>query len=310
MIPVLSVSLALLLDLFLGDPPNRYHPVVAMGAFIRWASRRAPQGGPAVRFWYGAGFMLAGILLFSLPWVGLQFWLAPYPVALTLVNAVLLKPVFALRRLIEAGREVQLYLESGDLKTARRTLAWHLVSRETRTLDEGHVASAVIESLSENLTDSLIAPLLAFLLGGLPLAWAYRFVNTADAMIGYHTPEYEYLGKFAARLDDVFNWLPARLGALALVVGAGSVGGNVRQTWQVLAAQSGRTASPNAGWTMSAAAGALGLKLEKIGHYVFDGGPELPLPVDIDRSVRLVGTAAGIWLVSTFLVLLGIVYVF
>jgi adenosylcobinamide-phosphate synthase len=208
--------------------------------------------------------------------------------------AIALKPAFALRRLLEAGREIRLALASADLDEARRLTGWHLVSRDTRSLSAGQVASAAVESLSENLTDSLAAPLLYFVLLGLPGAWFYRFVNTADAMIGYRTPRYEYLGKFAARLDDLLNRLPARLAALCLAAAAGLCRLDVKNAWRVMASQHGRTSSPNAGWTMAAAAGALGVRLEKSACYSLNEGKAWPEGEDIRRAQRLVAAAAGL----------------
>lgn len=289
-----SFPLALALDALFGDPPNRLHPVAAMGAFIHWTAARAPLRGPARQFIYGVILTLAGMAIFSLPLVALNHVLRPYPWLAAPVNAVLLKAAFSMRRLLEAGREVETALEKDDLAEARRAIGWHLVSRDTRALDAGHVASAAVESLAENLADSFVAPLLAFALGGLPLAWAYRFVNTADAMIGYHDTRHEYLGKFAARLDDALNWIPARLSALLIVLAAPIARGNGRNAWGVMMAQHARTASPNAGWPMSAAAGALDVTLEKIAHYRLDGGPRRPDAHTLRRARRLVFTAAAL----------------
>lgn len=149
----------------------------------------------------------------------------------------------------------------------------------------------MIESLSENLTDSFLAPLLCFALGGLPLAWAYRFVNTADAMIGYRNEAYEFFGKTAARLDDVVNWIPARIAGLLLVISARMTGLNAGHAYNTMKDQHTQTASPNAGWTMSAAAGALEVILEKQGNYRLSGGSSLPVEEDIFHSIRLVSTA-------------------
>ena len=213
---------ALLLDLALGDLPNRWHPVAWMGACIHWLERRCPASGRIGQFIYGIGLVLLGGMLFALPWLPIQQWLEHLPFWVRVSMAALaLKPVFALRRLLEAGREIRLALGRDDLEEARRLTGWNLVSRDTRMLTTGQVASAVVESLAENLTDSLAAPLLFFILLGLPGAWFYRFVNTADAMIGYRTPRYEYLGKFAARLDDFLNWLPARAAAICLTAATG-----------------------------------------------------------------------------------------
>jgi adenosylcobinamide-phosphate synthase len=208
-----------------------------------------------------------------------------------LLTGVLLKPMFAFRRLFEACRDVQQVLIRGNLTEARRLVAWHLVSRDSSQLSSQHVASAAIESLAENLTDSFFAPLLCFSVGGLPLAWFYRFINTADAMIGYRTAEYEYFGKFAARMDDLLNWLPSRFAGLFLVVSSGLCRLDAKGAWNTMMEQHTRTSSPNAGWTMASAAGALGVTLEKKGHYRLEGGDSLPEAQDIDRAIKLVAVA-------------------
>ncbi len=292
---LIALATAVLLDGVLGDPPNRFHPVAAMGSLIRWAARRWNNGSPARRFVIGAGLTLGGGALFSLPWLLLSpLWSAWPPWAQGLWLGLWLKPTLAFRRLLEAGQAVQQALARPDLPEARRLVAWHLVSRDTRSLSAGQVASAAVESLSENLTDSLAAPLLYFVLLGLPGAWFYRFVNTADAMIGYRTPRYEYLGKFAARLDDLLNRLPARLAALCLAAAAGLCRLDVKNAWRVMASQHGRTSSPNAGWTMAAAAGALGVRLEKSACYSLNEGKAWPEGEDIRRAQRLVAAAAGL----------------
>ena len=289
---IITLLLALILDAVLGDPPNRFHPVAAMGTFIRWLAHRVPQSSPKRQFVYGSFLIILGLALFTLPLFFLQTWLKPYPWLDVAAQAVLLKMTFSLRRLLEAGREVEGALLAGDLPEARRLVRWHLVSRDTAALDEGRVASATVESLAENLADSFIAPLLAFAVGGLPLAWAYRFVNTADAMIGYRNEQYEYLGKFAARLDDLLNWVPSRLSGLLIACAAPFVHADPTSAWKVMLTQYMRTASPNAGWPMSAAAGALGVLLEKPAHYRLEGGSRLPHAIDVRRARWLVLGAA------------------
>lgn len=184
----------------------------------------------------GAGLILIGGSLFSVPWVLLrEFCGARLPEkAAALLLDLCLKPVFAFRGLLKAGREMQQALLRKDLGEARRLVAWHLVSRDTSTLSEGQVASATIESPAENLTDSFLAPLLCFGVGGLGLAWFYRFVNTADAMIGYHSADFGYFGKFAAHLDDVLNWLPARIAALLLILAAELCRLDMRHAFRVM----------------------------------------------------------------------------
>jgi len=285
---------ALLLDVLLGDPPNRFHPVVAMGSLIRKLTADWNRGGSGFRLVMGIVVVLLGGALFSLPWLLVEAWVTPLADWLQgVLLGILLKPVFSCRSLLKAGREVQMALQDGDLEEGRRLVSWHLVSRDTSQLSEGEVASAAVESLAENLTDSFLAPLMYFTIGGLPLAWAYRFVNTADAMIGYRTKEFETFGKAAARFDDALNWLPARISALAIVFAAILPGYSVSGAWRTMRQQFARTVSPNAGWTMAAAAGALGVRLEKRGAYCLEGGEDLPDIQDIRRA-RILLTVAMI----------------
>ena len=283
--PLLTLLGAVLLDLLFGEPPGPLHPVVWMGHWLNGWWRWRPQQGRARQFLFGMTAVLLGAALFALP--GLVLARARVPL-LWLLSIPLLKVTFAIRALLRAGGEVQEALEQGNLPEARRRVRWHLVGRETADLPEPLVVSATVESLAENITDGLTGPLFWFALFGLPGAWAYRFCNTADSMWGHHRPETEYLGKFAARADDVLNWLPARLTALLIVAGAALAGEDPRGAWRAMWAQHRRTLSPNAGWTMAAMAGALGVTLEKINYYRLEGGDG---PLDartIQRALRVV----------------------
>jgi adenosylcobinamide-phosphate synthase len=227
--------------------------------------------------------------------------LLPAPLAL-LLEAWLLKCAFSLRGLAHAVELVRGHLVAGDLEGARRQVAAHLVSRPTADLDRGEVGSAAVESLAENLTDSWVAPLCFFLVGGLPAAWAYRAVNTADAMIGYREGELEYLGRATARVDDALNFVPARLGAWALVAGAWLCGQSAAGARRVLARDGRLTSSPNAGQTMAAMAGAVGVTLEKRGQYRLGDGPRPDLEA-VDRALRLNRWASALCLAAAVLVL-------
>jgi len=297
---VLLVALAL--DLTLGEPPNRWHPVAWIGRLLGNGARLAPQGPPWLLLLHGtllvlvvAGAAAAGAWLVQ---AGASGW----PLLRLLVAAWLLKCAFSVRRLFGSVREVQQALARGDLDGARRVLGLHLVSRPTGDLDEGAVASAAVESLAENLTDSVVAPLGFFAIGGLPAAWAYRTVNTADAMLGYRRGRLEHLGKFAARLDDALNLLPARLAALALVAGAWCAGESGRGAWRTMRRDGSLTASPNAGRTMAAMAGALGVTLTKHGHYRLGAGPA-PDAGDIERALAVARWACGLCLAAAALAL-------
>jgi adenosylcobinamide-phosphate synthase len=218
-----------------------------------------------------------------------------HPVAYVLAGALLLKSTFAVRMLHRAAARVRSRLLARDLAGVQASMPF-LVSRDPSALSSQQATAATVESVSENITDSFIGPLLAFALFGLPGAVAYRAINTLDSMIGYHG-RYEYLGKASARLDDLVNLAPARLSALLLVLSSAlGRNGNSGGAWRIMWRDHARTESPNAGWTMSAVAGMLGVALEKAGHYRL-GDDTRPLePSDISRAVRAMYTVAGLGL--------------
>jgi adenosylcobinamide-phosphate synthase len=207
------------------------------------------------------------------------------------IEALALTTMLSLRDLVRAARRVQAALRCGDLDGARSAVGRDLVSRPTALLGAGQVAAATIESVAENLTDSVLAPVAFYLAFGLPGAFAYRAVNTADSMIGYRHGTLEHFGKVAARLDDALNFIPARLAAFAIVGAAALADADVGRAWRTMLGHHARTASPNAGWTMAAMAGALRVRLEKPDHYVLGDGPE-PAAGDISTAVRIVFVAA------------------
>jgi len=292
---LLIILLALLLDLAFGDPPNTFHPVAWMGKVAAYLTRAYRRFSPAVQFIYGAGITLFTIALFTFPAYFLLAYLRDFnTVIYVLVGAITLKMTFSLRGLRQAALRVRNLLLEDKLNEARFELR-SLVSRDTRNLSRSGLVSAVVESVAENSSDSLVAPLFYFLIFGVPGAIAYRVVNTLDTMIGYHG-DYEYLGKFAARLDDVLNFIPARITALLLVGAAFIVRRNGRRSWQVACREHAGTESPNAGWPMAAAAGALGVQLEKTGSYQL-GQANTPLvPQTIGDSMKLVQIATALWL--------------
>ncbi|HEY7063922.1 MAG TPA: adenosylcobinamide-phosphate synthase CbiB [Chloroflexota bacterium] len=288
---LVTLALAIAADALWGEPPACCHPVALMGRAIATAERHAPRA-PVPALAFGAALALGGTAA-----CGLATWLliqamgrAPTPLRLA-STALLLKSTFAMRALDDAAGTVGAALAHGDLLGAREALR-ALVSRDASVLHAPLISAAAVESVAENLSDSFLAPLFWYTLLGLPGAVAYRFVNTCDAMLGYRG-RYEYLGKAAARLDDAANWLPARLTALLLVIAARLIGADGRGAWRVMWRHHARTASPNAGWPMSAAAGALGVRLEKMGHYTLGDGPR-PGPSAIPAAVALARTAAAL----------------
>jgi adenosylcobinamide-phosphate synthase len=195
------------------------------------------------------------------------------------------------RELVQAAERVQVLIQTGDIDGARAALR-DLVSRDATSLDAGLVSAAAIESLAENANDSIVAPWLAFMVAGLPGAYAYRAVNTLDAMVGYHG-RYEYLGKPAARCDDLLNLVPARLTAVLLIASAAR-DGTAQTAWRTTRRDHSATASPNAGWPMAAMAGALQVRLEKIDQYVLGGAYHPPNAADIVAARRLISRLATV----------------
>jgi adenosylcobinamide-phosphate synthase len=287
------ILLAVAIDLAAGEPSTRWHPVAWLGRAFHWTERRAPgrsvaDGAAALTLVTASAWIVArwlGAVTRRLGWTGV------------VLEALALKPAFAVRGLVEATDRVEAALRAGDLAIARLRVGRDLVSRPTGDLDADEVASAAIESAAENLVDSVAAPVLAYAAAGLPAAWTYRAVNTADAMWGYRDARYERFGKAAARLDDLVNLVPARLGAAALAAGAALAGEDGAGAARVARAQHRRTASPNAGWPMAAMAGALGVGLAKRGAYRL-GESALPSSPDaIRRASRVLGVAATITVV-------------
>lgn len=287
-LPLLVPALAVALDLIGGDPPNRFHPVAWIGSGLIAARRRLPKSGRAVPLLAGAGLMAVGVggAIGLGDLIGRGLAELPRPVAVA-AEAVALKALFSIRGLIRAARAVAEALRRDDLVAARALAAWHLVGRPTAELDGSQIAAATIESVAENASDSVAAPLFYYAVGGLTAALAYRVINTADSVLGYRDPEREWLGKIPARLDDLANLVPARLTALGFVLAAPSVGGGLAQAGSIWWRDRAATASPNAGQPMSAAAGALGVELEKVGSYRLGAGLRPPGVADVGRIIRL-----------------------
>ncbi len=298
---LLILLIALAIDLALGEPPNPIHPVVWMGKLASFLERNSIGKSPLAQFIYGMVMTLFLIGLFGAATYFILYYLRSLSyVAYVVVGAALLKSTFSLRELRRAALRVKKLLVVGKLAEARYELR-SLVRRDTRDLPEPLVISAAVESVAESTTDSFVAPLFYFLLLGVPGAMAYRVVNTLDSMIGYHG-KYEYLGKFASRLDDVLNSIPARLAALLFVLAGFLSGRGARASWQVALSEHSKTESPNAGWTMAAVAGVLNVQLEKVGYYKLGKAGTPLVPGTIDASVQLMQIAGLGWLVICFMV--------
>ncbi len=310
-VAAVALLLALAIDRWWGEPPAALHPVVWMGRALGACGARVAPGQATGRdlwsFWLAAlvWCALAAIVLVVssvLQWAALAH-LPAWGAALAL--GLLLKPLLAWRMLRREVLAVEAALGE-SLEAGRARLAW-LVSRDVRQLDAAAVRESAIESLAENLSDSVVAPLFWFVLLGLPGAALYRFANTADAMWGYPGMRggryWQWAGKWAARADDALSWLPARLTALLLWLAARGV------RWSALRALARATPSPNGGWPMGAMALALGVRLSKPGVYMLNAAGRTARAEDTRRAVDLASRsiAALIPLLLAALLLIAIV---
>ena len=305
----LALVLALLIDRLWGEPPVRLHPVVWMGNYLAWAGKRVqavtlPAGLDDFKvFWLAALYWIAGAALITgVTWV-LQSLIQGLWIGLSvLFLALLLKPLLAWAMLKSEVLAVEAALGQ-SLPAGRERLSW-LVSRDTTQLSESEVRESAIESLAENLSDSVVAPIFWFLLLGLPGAALYRFANTADAMWGYKGvykgQNWEWAGKWAARADDVLNWIPARLTGVLLAA------------WhhvplRQLRAQACQTPSPNSGWPMAAMALALNVRLGKPGVYTLNPAGHAPQAAQLPLAIVY---ASNMLLALLFIVFIATVLIF
>jgi adenosylcobinamide-phosphate synthase len=312
--PLLAAAalwLALAVDRWLGEPAARWHPVVWMGHYLGWMGARiapprevAGGGRDWPRFVAGAlAWCLGAALVSAAAWAWQRLALALPPLLAVLLLGLLLKPLLAWRMLRGEVQAVEAALAQ-SLAAGRERLAW-LVSRDVQALSAEEVRESAIESLAENLNDSVVAPLFWFVMLGLPGAALYRFANTADAMWGYRGiyrgRDWEWAGKWAARADDVLSWLPARLTALLLALLRGGL--SLRR----LRREAARTPSPNSGWPMAAMALALDVGLHKPGVYALHAPGRAPQASDTARAVDLAARVVLAWalLVTALLVVAG-----
>lgn len=302
---MLVLAIALILDALFGEPDLLWsrvnHPIVLMGRALSWLEARLNRG---TRRRAKGVLALLGLLALSLP---LPILIAQIPFGWVLdafLGAILLAHQSLVNHVQAVWRGLKVSLAEG-----RRAVAM-IVGRDPAQLDEPGVARAAIESAAENFSDAVVAPAFWFAIGGLPGIVAYKAVNTADSMIGHRTERYGEFGWAAARLDDVMNWIPARLtGALFCAVGGG------REAWAVMRRDARLHRSPNAGWPEAAMAGSLDLALagpriyaeERVDDpYLNPAGRAEAVPGDIDRAIAMLWRAwAGLLGIAVLGVLLG-----
>lgn len=275
--------LAVLWDQLLGEPPARLHPVVWIGSAIDIAYRRAPEQGRRQQWWFG--FMASALLLACAIAAGMLIQRIRPTWLWGLLELFLVSSCFAQRALTRAALVVKAALDRGDIASAREHMSW-LCSRDPTKLEPDALCAATVSSVAENASDSVVAPLFWYALLGLPALLAYRVINTLDAMVGYHG-HLEYLGRVPARLDDVANFIPARVTALLLLI-AGALRGLPVLSGLRMWRRDGRlTESPNAGIPMATMAGLLSVQLGKPGHYRLGDADRALAPAQIAQAVGL-----------------------
>ena len=266
---VLIFTLAFLIDLVLGEYPDRIHPTIGIGKMITFLKCKSKSPNPKVEKANGVLMALTIILVVSLPVFVLLFWLRLLPygeILYIIVGAILFKATFAITGMGQYTKPIAKALKQKDLAEARKWLPY-IVRRDPNSLNERQIISAAVESIAESTTDGITAPFFFYALFGVPGAFAYRVINTLDSRVGYKNAEFKNIGWFSAKMDTITNYIPARVTAYLMVAAAFVLHEDWRESYRILQRDKHKTASPNAGYTISAMAGALNIQLEKQGYY-------------------------------------------
>ena len=304
---MITAVTAFLIDALIGDPRSKFHPVVLIGNLILFLEKifRRDSDGYIKKICKG-GVLVTLVLAISYGAGVLIFVIANLSGYLTVkifVEALVLSFMISPRSLADAGREIYFLLNAENLIQARKKVGW-IVERDTDYLNEAEVVRATVETVSENTVDGIISPLFYFAVGGLPLAIAYRAVNTMDSMLGYKNDKYLYFGRVAARLDDVANFIPARITAILFIAAAFILKLDYKNAFNMMKRDAMKHPSPNGGFAEATVAGALKIQLGGINSYfgvphfrAYMGDPIESLePEHILGAIRLMYTATIIFL--------------
>ena len=298
-----ALILGFFLDLLIGDPHGFPHPVVLIGKLIdvteKGMRKIFPKTVRGENFAGAAIWLIVVIVSTALP--ALLLWLA-YGVSRWLglaLETIMCAQILATKSLRQESMKVYQALQTGDLEKARHAVSM-IVGRDTQRLDEAGVARAAVETVAENTSDGIIAPMLFLAIGGAPLGFFYKAVNTMDSMLGYVEMPYKNVGLVPAKMDDVFNYIPARISAFLMLAAGGLLGMDVKNGWKIFKRDRYNHSSPNSAQTESVCAGLLGLRLAGDAWYhgvlhkkKFIGDPIRQIvPEDIPLACRLLyGTA-------------------
>ncbi|MCM0757075.1 adenosylcobinamide-phosphate synthase CbiB [Sporomusa sphaeroides DSM 2875] len=299
---------AVIIDRLVGDPRTSLHPVVMLGTFIAWLERNLlAVNHPAMRKTM-AGAVLVAIVLttaYGVAWLIMAALSAIHSWAGYIGGAVLLSFAISPRALAEAGREIAGFLNSGNMEQARFKVGW-IVGRDTAALDTPEVTRATVETVAENIVDGIISPLFYAIIGGVPLACLYRAVNTMDSMVGYKNEKYRDFGMVAARLDDVFNYIPARITGLLIIMAAALLRLDTQGAWKAIRRDAVKHPSPNSGFSEAGVAGALGVRLGGLNYYggvasfrAYMGEAKHELrPVHIEQTIQIMYVVTTLFIIA------------
>lgn len=288
LIPIVALLLSIFLDFVFGDPKNKYHPTVWIGKLIGKFVPYARSSNSLIEKINGIVLLVSIVTIVLIPVIlfssALQYvenldssgLYKILVISLSIISVgILLKTTIAIKGMEIHASKIMRALSKNDLDDARAKLSL-IVKRNTKKLDRQHIISATLESISENIVDGITGPLFYFSIFGLAGAFVYRTVNTADSMIGYKTEMFRNIGWFSANSDKFLNFLPSRLTSLIMVLSCVILKEDWKNSIHVMKRDGPKTESPNAGYPMATLAGALGIRFEKIEHYVLgDGNSEL-----------------------------------
>ncbi|MDO5474561.1 MAG: adenosylcobinamide-phosphate synthase CbiB [Phascolarctobacterium sp.] len=271
MMTLIAIVAGFILDLIFGDPHSLPHPICLIGNLISFLERnlRKVFGFSNNGLLFGGGVLVLIVIstCFALPYALLYLAGMVNPWLAFALETLMFYQIFATKCLRDESMKVYYALQKGDLDEARLMLSW-IVGRDTKNLSEAEVTKGAVETIAENTADGIIAPMFYMFLGGAPLAFLYKGINTMDSMVGYKNEKYLYFGRCAAKLDDVANFIPARITGLLMIGAAYFLNLDVQGAWKTFWRDRYNHLSPNSAMTESVAAGALNIQLGG-GHFYF-----------------------------------------
>lgn len=302
------IFIAVLIDLIFGELPTQIHPVVFIGRIIEFFKLMNEKYSNINKRISGAFLTIFLILLLCLIFAFI-IWIFNFNyVLMIIISSILLSTTFSIKLLISTADDVRIELNT-DIIKARKSVSY-LVSRDTNQLSHENVISAVIETLTENITDSVISPIFYTFILGILGGITYRVVNTLDAMIGYKNPKNIKIGWFPAKLDDILNYLPARITGILIVMAAFILKLNWRNSYKIMIRDANKTPSPNSGYPMAAAAGALDIQLIKPGYYILGDSINKLNTKTIQETIKLTKISITLFLILSTLLFLIFVILF